>query len=44
LQGFISTSIDNLIFLLLGTLISRMLITFSAIGWKTLLSANYPPL
>ena len=35
---------ENLIFLLLDTLISRMLITVSAIGWKTLLSANYPPI
>jgi len=25
-------------------LISRMLITVSAIDWKTLLSANYPPI
>jgi len=36
--------VENLIFLLLDTLISRMLITVSAIGWKTLLSANYPPI
>ncbi len=35
---------ENLIFLLLDILISRMLITVSAIGWKTLLSANYPPI
>ena len=36
--------VGNLIFLLLDTLISRMLITVSAIVCKTLLSANYPPL
>jgi DNA recombination protein RmuC len=35
---------ENLIFLLLDILISRMSITVSAIGWKTLLSANYPPI
>jgi len=35
---------EDLIFLLLGTLISKILITVSAIVCKTLLSANYPPL
>ncbi len=35
---------ENLIFLLLDTLISKIFITVSAIGWKSLLSANYPPI
>ncbi len=36
--------VGNLIFLLLDTLISKIFITVSAIGWKSLLSANYPPI